>query len=166
MRPPAAADEWPLGYERKPSSILYWSVCRQMSAETSCPVMLCHLKPPTTYLLILLQSGSHRDRRSGRGLPNRFFIELVKNHDSARDRARPRTPTWSSQSLRCQIRVFGVPLGTVIPGTRVKETTTTMAKGTPTARTKRRYAGTSSCSAKGYLRMMLACRHELGAVNI
>jgi hypothetical protein len=84
-------------------------------------------------------------------LPKKFFMALVKNHARERAKMRPSRPTWNSQSLRCQMSVLGVPLETVGPGTKIKETTATITAGTPMARMKSRQIGTSSCAMYGKL---------------
>jgi len=82
------------------------------------------------YFWRLARSGSHLDSRSGRGFPNRFFMPLVMNQAATIDKARPSKPVCNSHSLRFHISDFGVPTGTVAPGTRMRQMTAMRQIGT------------------------------------
>lgn len=126
----------------------------QISALTSIPLW------PILYLSRLARSGWHRERRSGRGFPNRFFMPLVMNHAATMDKARPSKPVCISQSLRIQISDFGVPRGTVTPGTKTRQTTTMMAAGTTMPTTTNSQTGTVSFSVYGKLHGGSGCYQD------
>lgn len=95
--------------------------------------------------------GTHRDNRSGRGLPNKFFMPLVTNQVEATDKPRPSQPTCSSHSFRVHTRRLGVPSGTVGPGTKTRDTKRMTTMGTTTAITSSNQSGTVSRTVKGNL---------------
>lgn len=150
MRPAAAKEECPEGHARQPSSRIFLSVSVQMAAETKATPSGADGKRVRTYLEKLAISGLQRDSMSGRGLPMRFFRELlyrsvcyislrvrlkwdrtylVINHVPAQLMPNPSHPVNHSQSFLFQIKLFGTDFGTVGPGTRTKQTKTMIAAG-------------------------------------
>lgn len=77
---------------------------------------------------------------------------LVMNHVDAMESAKPSQPTCSSQSLRFQMRDFGVPGGTVWPGMKMRLIIGMTMMGTPAESVTSSHGGTVSCSVKGNLR--------------
>jgi hypothetical protein len=71
---------------------------------------------------ICARSGSHLERRSGRGLPYRSFRPSVMTKAPVSAMPRPSSPVLISQSLRRHIRAFGVEREAVGPGTRSRQT--------------------------------------------
>ena len=132
----------------------------QMSGLTSCPpsVTPSIFKPPMIYLARFLTSGWHRDRRSGRGFPNKFFMPFVMNQAAMTDKAMPSRPVCSSHSLRFQINDLGVPMGTVEPGTRTRQMTTMITMGTQMATITASQTGTVSLVVNGKLQR---CQHPV-----
>ena len=113
-----------------PSNNRLASFCWQIRHETKFVPSLTRLpSPPTMNSLILLRSGLHRDRRSGRGFPKSSFIPCVIRKAEAKAKASPIQAVFHSHSLRCQIRLLGVAFDTVGPGTRVREITSVITAG-------------------------------------
>ena len=113
------------------------------------------------YLFRFSRSGWHRDSRSGRGFPNRFFMALVMNQEAHMDKARPRRPMCNSQSLRCHINLEGVPRGTVAPGTKTREMMVMNTMGPKTEMIVASHAGTVSSSVNGKLVGESKCQKPL-----
>lgn len=86
---------------------------------------------------------------------------LVMNHVDAMERAKPSQPTCSSQSLRFQMRDFGVPGGTVCPGIKMRLMIGMTTMGRPAESVMSNHGGTVSCSVKG----KLAFFSVLGAIT-
>ena len=124
--------------------------------EIFCP------KPPTVYLATAVRSGWQRESRSGRGLPNTFFILLVTSQVSARLSARPLHPAFSSQSLRRQTTSRGVRRLTAGPGTRNRHMRKMMRPGTGMSTTSKSHEGTCSFA---YGNEMLRSTSEKGLWN-
>jgi hypothetical protein len=68
------------------------------------------------------------------------------NQAATMDKARPNRPVCSSQSFRFHINDFGVPRGTVAPGTKTKQTKAMTTTGTPMAISDASHTGTVSLS--------------------
>ena len=117
-------------------------------------VALFRYKPPIMYLLRLARSGWQRSSRSGRGFPKRFFMPLVMIQAQQTERANPSQPACSSHSLRCHISDFGVPFGTVAPGTKMREMTAIRIIGIITLITTASHTGTVSSSVNGKLQAL------------
>jgi hypothetical protein len=73
------------------------------------------------------------------------------NQADAVARPRPSQPTCSSHSFLLQTRDFGVPLGTVAPGTKMRVTKKMIAMGMTLLQSSRSIGGTVSFSVKGSL---------------
>lgn len=73
------------------------------------------------------------------------------NQAPTSDSARPSHPMCSSHSLRFQMSAFGVPLGTVGPGTKIKVTTRMITIGMTALHISKVEDVTVSCSVKGNL---------------
>lgn len=99
---------------------------------------------------IRVRSGRHRDSRSGRGFPKRFFMPCVMRNAVARESARPIQPVFHSQSFLLQISDFGVPRSAVGPGTQMRHTMKTMAAGAMRDTTTRSHVGIISLVWYGY----------------
>lgn len=76
---------------------------------------------------------------------------FVTNQAATTDRARPSRPACSSHSLRFQIIDFGVPTGTVEPGTKMRQMTEMRTMGPPTAISAASQTGTVSWTVYGKL---------------
>ena len=85
-----------------------------------------------------------------------FFIPLVMKKAETTERPRPSRPMCSSHSLRCHIRDFGVPGGTVAPGTKMRAMMAMITIGAPVLAAKATDAGTVSSTVKGNLRRKAA----------
>lgn len=78
-------------------------------------------------------------------------MQFVINQAEAIDSASPRMPICNSHNFRFQIMAFGVPRGTVEPGTNISEMMAMMMMGASTLMTVANHTGTVSCSVKGNL---------------
>lgn len=143
-------DECPLGKLEKPSSSMDLSFCLQMVEDTKrIPFATSLPNPPKAWLVCSARSGSHRLKRSGRGLPYRFFIPSVKKKVEASDRARPSQPVFHSQSLLLTMAALGVPLRTVGPGTKRSDTAHMITAGATKPTTAKTAEDTFSFSTYG-----------------
>ena len=104
----------------------------------------------TMYCLICERSGSQRESRSGRGLPNMSFMPCVIMKAVARERARPIQPMFHSQSFLLQMSDLGVPLLAVGPGTKTMHTTKMMPAGITSETSTSSHVGIVSLCWKGY----------------
>lgn len=116
----------------------------QISALTNWPLLLELAKPPTMYWDACAISGWQRESKSGRGFPNMFFMPLVMNQAPITESARPSRPMCSSQSLRRHTSDFGVPRGTVAPGTKIRAMMAMITAGASELAMKAMAAGTVS----------------------
>ena len=78
-------------------------------------------------------------------------MPLVMSHAATIESAKPNKPACNSHSLRLHINDFGVPFGTVEPGTNMSEMMATMMMGAATAIMTSSQTGTVSCSVYGNL---------------
>lgn len=142
---------WPLGYDLKPSLRRSSSSVVQIPEVTRTQVGSKAF--PTTGLTanssIRPRSGLQRDRKSGRGLPKRFFMPWVIIKAVARDKASPIQPVFHSQSFLRQMSAFGVPRAAVGPGTKTRQTTRMIRAGAARATTARSHVGIVSLVSKG-----------------
>ena len=94
--------EWPLGKDLKPSLRMSLSVFRQIPevTRTQAGLKASSTTGLTANSRILLRSGSHLDRRSGRGFPKRFLAACVIKKAVATKRARPARPFSNSHSFK------------------------------------------------------------------
>ena len=94
-------------------------------------------------------SGRQRERRSGRGFPKSSFMPCVIMKDVASDKARPIQAVFHSQSFLRHIKLFGVPLFAVGPGTNIRQTKKVMSAGMMRAMSINSHVGIVSCCSKG-----------------
>jgi hypothetical protein len=143
---------WPLGNDLKPSFMISSSVFVQMASVTRTHAALN--SAPTMGLIAAdsrrLRSGRQRDSRSGRGFPNNSFMPWVIMNAVASESASPIQPVFHSHSFLLQMSDFAVPRLAVGPGTKMMDTTKTMAAGMMKATRTKSHVGIVSCFSNGY----------------
>lgn len=78
-------------------------------------------------------------------------MPFVISQAAMMDSARPSHPVWSSHSFRFHISDFGVPRGTVAPGTNINEMMAIKMMGVMVQHTTKSQTGTVSWTVYGKL---------------
>lgn len=123
-------DECPLGKLLNPSSSVAPGLRHIVQETRLVPSSIWLPTPPTALLNSLVRSGLQRARRSGRGLPTRFFVPSVMRNATAKDTPRPIHDAFHSQSLRFHTFELDAALSVAGPRPRNIQTTKITTAGT------------------------------------
>ena len=140
-------EECPLGKLAKPSFSLDFKGWRQAVDETRrFHNGSCTPSPPTAYCCTSAGSRSHRDSKSGRGLPMTSFKPSVNRKVKAKASARPIHAVFHSHSFSVHICAFVAVFAIVGPGGKMRAMTAVRIAGMISAIVTRTPVEIFSCS--------------------